>query len=63
LALAEIGLIDEFEFIVHPRVVGREPKLFEGLTQHLDLELIDFSKFESGAVAMKYKPKTATRGG
>src|SRR5215203_3538332 len=39
LALAELGLIDEYEFVVHPRVVGHGPTLFAGLTKPLDLRL------------------------
>jgi hypothetical protein len=29
-ALAELGLIDEYEFVVHPRLPGHEPTLFAG---------------------------------
>jgi dihydrofolate reductase len=55
LALAEMGLIDEYEFVVHPRVVGRGPTLFAGLSKRLDLRLVSQSKFASGAVAMRYE--------
>ena len=57
LALAELGLIDEYEFIVHPRLVGHGPTPFSGLSQHLDLRLIGRQEFDSGAVAMRYEPK------
>lgn len=57
LALAELGLIDEYEFIVHPRLVGHGPTLFAGLTKHLDLKLVSRLEFGSGAVAMRYAPK------
>ena len=57
LALAELGLIDEYEFIVHPRVVGHGPRLFEGLSKWLDLKLVSRLEFGSGAVAMRYLPK------
>jgi dihydrofolate reductase len=57
LALAELGLIDEYEFIVHPRVVGHGPTLFAGLSKWLDLKLISRLEFGSGAVAMRYHPK------
>jgi dihydrofolate reductase len=56
-SLAELGLIDEYEFVVHPRVVGKGPTLFVGLTKHLDLELVSREEFGSGAVAMRYRPK------
>ncbi|MEV0071365.1 dihydrofolate reductase family protein [Amycolatopsis sp. NPDC050768] len=57
MALAELGLIDEYEFVVHPRVAGHGPTLFAGLPEYLDLRLVDRAEFESGAVAMKYEPK------
>jgi dihydrofolate reductase len=59
LALAELGLIDEYEFIVHPRLAGHGPALFAGLSKPIDLELVGRLEFGSGAVAMRYVPKTA----
>ncbi len=56
LALAELGLIDEYEFVVHPRVVGHGPTLFAGLSRPLDLKLVGRLEFGSGAVAMRYEP-------
>jgi dihydrofolate reductase len=58
LALAELGLIDEYEFVVHPRLVGHGPTLFAGLSKPLDLRLVSRLEFGSGAVAMRYEPKT-----
>ncbi len=57
-ALAELGLIDEYEFIVHPRLVGHGPTLFAGLSKHLDLKLLSSQQLGSGAVAMRYEPRT-----
>jgi dihydrofolate reductase len=57
LALAELGLIDEYEFVVHPRLVGHGPKLFAGLSKNLDLKLVSRLEFGSGAVAMRYEPQ------
>ena len=56
-ALAEMGLIDEYEFVVHPRVVGHGPTLFAGLSKRLDLKLVSRLEFGSGAVAMRYEPR------
>jgi dihydrofolate reductase len=56
LALAELGLIDEYEFVVHPKIVGRGPTLFAGLSKHVDLRLVDQLKFNSGAIALRYEP-------
>lgn len=55
LALAQLGLIDEYEFIVHPRVVGHGPTPFAGLAKHVDLQLVDRREFASGAVALRYQ--------
>ena len=58
LALAELGLIDEYEFVIHPRVVGRGPTLFAGLSKRIDLKLVNRVEFGSGAVAMRYEART-----
>jgi dihydrofolate reductase len=57
LALAELGLIDEYEFVVHPRLVGHGPTLFAGLSKWVDLKLVSRLEFGSGVVAMRYEPK------
>src|SRR5208337_3402803 len=57
LALAELGLIDEYEFVVHPRLAGHGPTLFAGLSKHVDLRLVSRLEFGSGAVAMRYEPR------
>ena len=57
LALAELGLIDEYEFVVHPRLTGHRPTLFAGLSKHVDLKLVSLLEFRSGAVAMRYEPR------
>ncbi len=56
LALAELGLIDEYEFVVHPRLAGHGPTLFAGLSKRIDLKLVSRLEFGSGAVAMRYEP-------
>ena len=57
LALAELGLIDEYEFIVQPRIAGHGPTLFAGLSKYVDLKLVGLHEFSSGAVAMRYEPR------
>ena len=57
-ALAEMGLIDEYEFVVHPRIAGHGPTLFAGLSKLVDLKLVSQDEFRSGAVAMRYEPRT-----
>src|SRR5919107_4057569 len=57
LALVELGLIDEYEFVVQPRLTGHGPTLFAGLSKYVDLRLVSRLEFGSGAVAMRYEPR------
>jgi dihydrofolate reductase len=57
-ALAEQGLIDEYEFLVHPRLVGHGPAVFAGLSRYVDLTLVGRKEFASGVVAMRYEPRS-----
>jgi dihydrofolate reductase len=61
LALAELGLIDEYEFVVHPRLAGHGPTLFAGLSKWVDLRLVSRQEFGSGTVAMRYERKGSHR--
>ena len=56
LALTELGLIDEYEFIVQPRLAGHGPTLFTGLSKHVELKLVGRQEFDCGAVALRYEP-------
>ena len=57
LALAEPGLIDEYEFVVQPRIAGHGPTLFAGLSKPIDLKRMGRVEFRSGAVAVRYEPR------
>ena len=57
LALADLGLIDEYEFVVHPRLAGHGPTLFAGLSKHVDLKLVSRLELGSGAVVLRYVPR------
>src|SRR5262249_14194789 len=57
MALAELGLIDEYEFVVQPRLAGHGPTLFAELSKRIDLKLVSRVEFGSGAVAMRYEPR------
>ena len=56
LALADLGLIDEFTFVVHPVLAGHGPRLLDGLRERVRLELVERQEFRSGAVAQCYRP-------
>ena len=59
LALADLGLIDEYEFVVHPVVAGHGPTLLAGLRERLELVLEGRHEFRSGAVALRYRSPRA----
>jgi dihydrofolate reductase len=56
LELADLGLIDEYEFLVQPVLAGHGPTLLAGLRERIQLELVGRQEFQSGAVAMRYLP-------
>lgn len=56
-ALAELGLIDVYELVVHPRLAGHGPTLFAGLSKGIDLKLVSRLELGPGVVAMQYEPK------
>jgi dihydrofolate reductase len=60
LALADLGLIDEYEFLVQPVLAGHGPTLLAGLRERIQLELVDRHEFRSGAVAVRYQSTRAT---
>src|ERR1044071_6069626 len=57
LALAEMGLIDEYEFVVQPTLAGHGPTLFAGLSKPLDLKLVSLLEFASGGGGVGYGPE------
>jgi dihydrofolate reductase len=54
--LIELGLIDEYLFVVGPVVAGEGRRLLEGvsLPEKLQLKLVESKVFESGCVALRY---------
>jgi dihydrofolate reductase len=54
--LDRLDLIDEYNFVVHPRIAGHGPTLFQrGLPRTRQLELVSVTPFRNGAVAMHYR--------
>lgn len=55
-ALDRLDLIDEYQFLVHPRIVGHGPTLYQsGLLNTRCLELVSSTPLRNGAVAMHYR--------
>ncbi len=55
-ALMKAGLIDEYQLVVYPVVLGKGRPEFKNLTQRYPLSLIDVKQFKSGAVKLVYQP-------
>ena len=60
LALANLGLIDEYVFLVQPVLAGHGPSLLAGLRERIQLELTDRHEFRSGVVAQRFRPLRVT---
>ena len=58
--LSERGLIDDYQFVVHPVVAGKGPRLFETVKpqETLRLDFIGSKTFRSGVVALHYRKHT-----
>jgi dihydrofolate reductase len=54
-ALQRLGLVDAYRFVVHPVVAGHGPYLLAGLHPSMHLELVEMTRFASGAVALHYR--------
>ncbi|CAN7650195.1 dihydrofolate reductase family protein [Devosia sp. LjRoot16] len=57
MALAELGLIDEYEFVLQPGIAGHGPTLFAGLSRYVELTPIDRREIGAGIVALRYAPR------
>ena len=58
--LSELSLIDEYQFVVHPVVAGRGPRLFETvmLQNTIRLDFIGSKTLQSGVIALQYRKHT-----
>jgi dihydrofolate reductase len=54
--LAEAGLIDEYQIVLNPLVVGSGRTLFEGVKRKLPLKLARSRAFGNGNVVLFYEP-------
>jgi dihydrofolate reductase len=52
--LIELGLVDEYRFVVQPIVVGEGRRLLEGISLQENLQLVESKIFDSGCVALRY---------
>ena len=53
--ILKLNLIDEFWFVIHPIIVGKGPRLFDGMDYIRNLQFVDSQKFQSGVIVLHYK--------
>src|SRR5262245_57933606 len=56
-ALTNHGLIDEYQLLVHPVILGAGKPLFQDITEKQDLELVKTKPFPSGVMGLYYRPR------
>lgn len=54
--LAQEGLIDEYEILLNPVVIGKGKTMFEGIRDKLSLKLVNTRTFKNGCVLLTYEP-------
>jgi dihydrofolate reductase len=57
LALADLGLIDEYTFLAHPVIAGHGPTLLSGLRERIRLDLLERRELGSGVTVMRFRPR------
>ena len=55
LALADLGLIDEYVLVVQPVLAGHGPTLLSGLRERIPLEVADREEFRSGVMVVRLR--------
>lgn len=53
--IADAGLIDEYQIMIDPKLIGDGVPMFKGLSNHISLKLVDTKVFNSGIVLLQYE--------
>lgn len=56
VALTQLALIDEYQFVVHPVILGSGLPLFQNIREKITLKLLKTKPFASGVIALYYEP-------
>ena len=54
--LTQAGLIDEYQVVVNPVVLGKGRTMFDGIKEKLTLKLVRNRTFRNGSVFLCYEP-------
>jgi dihydrofolate reductase len=55
-AFTQLGLIDEYQLLVHPVILGGGKLLFKDITKSVNLNLIKTTSYKNGVVILCYEP-------
>jgi dihydrofolate reductase len=53
----KLNLIDEYQLLVQPTIVGKGLQLFKNINDRVDLKLLKTKPFTSGSIALYYEPQ------
>lgn len=53
----KLGLVDEFNIMINPVVIGEGTSLFKGIEEKYSLKLLKTKQFANGNILLKYEPK------
>ena len=54
--MTQLGLIDEFQPVIQPIILGSGLPLFKNISDRIDLKLLKIKQFGCGAIVLYYKP-------
>jgi dihydrofolate reductase len=55
-AFTQLGLIDEYQLLVHPVILGSGKPLFKDIAKPVNLDLMKMENYKNGVVVMYYAP-------
>jgi dihydrofolate reductase len=59
-SLVRLGLVDEYQFVIHPIVLGKGKALFQDITSNIEFKLIMMEKLKDNGIFVRYSPINKT---
>ena len=54
--LTNLGLIDQYQLMINPVILGKGKPLFKDIKDRINLKLVNTKTFKSGIVLLQYQP-------